>query len=373
MSLLKELFQKHGHYTTFYLGAVVTLATIIVWMVWGPADSDAGPASATVLLAVFAFNLLGLLTAIFIHEMGHVFGAWLARITIYTFSVNGRVLYSRRPHLRSSEPTWGYIISLSPVIKKWQLAVLVLSGPFLTLCVSIGVLVLWTLGENWHLFATVESPFFRGILLLCVLLFGVVNLLLFCAGFSNQASSDYQRLVRLIKQPDDEIRKHRIAASFAVLHSLRPRNYPDYALENLRNRQGSEHAFDLMVFWKSFDLGDMDQARLAICRAWQRVWQDQCTDIYSRPVAYEMAMFAARFMNDQDLSRRALRWGEGQGKQDPSRGLAIAARLYARGKTSCAIKVANKATQDFLDASGGDREEQQYGREWAKRIIPELT
>ena len=311
--------------------------------------------------------------AIFIHECGHVLGALVSGMRIYTVTVKKWQIYSRSPHIVSPHPFGGYVLALKQNPRLGDLLVQTLGGPLLSIVAALGMFWLCLLNRSFSpLFSTghhVTDEFLNFVMFM----FGLANLLAATSFFNQTSEHDLERAFNMAKDPQKYLASHRVSTSHISLIGMRPRDYPEEILDILRDNSGYEDYYQMHVFWKSFDSGDLDRAEESIRTAYRMAVENENNSYFAHSAAYEMSMFAARFLNDQTLSREALWLGDKLGQDGPSRGLAIAARLYARGKIDCAIKVGSRATQDFVNSQAGNPEMQQYGREWAKRIIPELT
>ena len=306
--------------------------------------------------------------AILFHEVGHVVGATMVGSRIYTVSVMGIPIYSHVPHVRMVDDLGGYCLAVKMNPSRRDLFTFVVMGPIFSLIFavlsSVSAIVLLPFSPRYPL-ATEALP-------ICGWL-AIWNWSLLAGSFlTKTAASDGKILRSLTVNPESILLRHAEYAHIIDFQGKRPKNYEFSELQKVRHSTWFPHLYPLMCYWRSMDLNQIEEAGQFIKEAYHSVEQSGATDSYASSTCFEMAMFAARFGGDFDLSSVALRQGMKIDRRHTNRVGAVAARLYSKGKIAWALSIARYGIEQYREA-GLTPDLADHVREWYIRIVPELA
>ena len=369
---MEELLGKNWVKSSWVLGIVLAIATISLAIAIGPMGIVAGLSAGAIVVGLGGVVLLSTWVAILIHELGHAAAAWLTGMKVYTISVMNRAVYSRPPHVKS-EQQYGYVVGLDPEAKIWQLAIFVAAGPITSLAASVGTFFLARWAEGQRLSSESPGSLLVSILIICLYVLFLANFSGLLGLLTSHPYSDRALLIEMVREPVKVVQQHRKYACWIALEGYRPRDYPLELLDRLRELCPDEALIPFNDFSKSFDSGDITTAESHIRVAYQKVVDQGLTGDHAALIAFEMSIFAARFLNDSALSRQALNLGRKLNMKDPNRSIAIAARLYVRGRKELALKIAHSTMVPLIERQHRNSIYQEYARDWAIQVFSELA
>lgn len=320
-----------------------------------------GPEKALIVAGMLLIVGMGAWIAILMHEVGHAAAARLRGFDIYCIWVTGIFIFRRKPKLKPPPEFLGVVFASKTNATRKDWVAFFAAGPLMSLALAIPS-VIWILELRKPPMTTAEIAAFA----FCA---GAVYaaVIVVISGFNPMG--DFGMLLSLAKQPERTLARLNFNQD---LLQRRPRDYRIESLEAVGMPKGQEQLLPLLLYWHFLDAGNIQAAEIHIREAFKTVEAAGVRTFQARPICFEMAMFAARFLGDKELSDRALELGDRAPGQSDQRIGAEAAREYVWGEKSKAMTLA----QSQLRKVESDLDEGpllDHVREWYERIVPELV
>ncbi len=344
---------------TLALIGIVVVAALICGIAFGAEKGLLAIAGITGIIFLFILGVYALgWVAILIHELGHCVAALLCGFRICAVLVQGTAVYWNRNYSKGGCKFSSYVYALKENPTKSQLTWFTLGGPISTI---IALVV-----SYW---SYVEMPTSGEFLVKSMIfLFCIINLVLTVSfGFSFKASGgDGDILHAIWTDPEKVIRTMHQWAVYENNVNLRPRAYSDEFI-NTFFTEPVTHA--IYHFWKAMDGDNIDLAWTHIQAAYLHGKADPELED-SGAVFYEMAMYAARFRQDQQLSDEAFSLATASFHEHRNRIGAEMARAYAFGGKADAVSMAKRAVIEAQEKESSPAMVA-HATEWYERIVPE--
>lgn len=304
-----------------------------------------------------------------IHELGHIVCGWARGFKLYQVMIHGTLCYCH-PALRHIEYAGkSYVYSFKRGATAEDLRWLLLGGPLFSLFAGIGFI------------AASVAAFLADVQGLAIwmsgisAILGILNLRVFWCGWKAKESpgSDLYTLAKLREDAEPLVHSHRFQALHLLLHEHRPCEWPEDMLLELSEIPSAPTEYvEIHRFWKLFDAGKIVEAQEPLQRAYQSAVEQNDGGEYAVNTFCEMSMYAARFMEDRDLSDEALEKAQQANPDHDNRHAALVAREYVWGSKEKALELAEVAYAERRSMHHSSDWMLEHWFDWYQQIVPEF-
>jgi len=317
---------------------------------------------------VLLWRYLSLLLAwnvhVLIHELGHAIAARRVGMTVYQVRVTGNTLYCKKGYEDLRYAARSYVMALKSQATAQDIATMIRGGPQGSLfALALGMVLAVSLHE-------IAPEVARGGLLLAGCAASALGLNRLLRDTS--LISDSARLQSIARDPDSEVALHESALLALRLRKLRPAQYPDETLNQIRALKGGEQIYQVFKFWSVTDAHHIDEAETHIRSAFALAQVGE-PSYYGQIACYEMAAYAGWHLKDKALCDVAVELGERVPYFNSHRDTAVACREYVWGNRDNGLKLLEGARQKALKLVAPQNTlMRQHVLDWFQRIAPEL-
>lgn len=324
---------------------------------------------SAVMTALIALVALSAWVAVAIHELGHVIVGWLRGFKTYRVVVFGTVLYTHPVYKGYKQRSSGYVAHFKRGATANDLKWSYLSGPLFSLFAGIGFI------------AAAVAPFLADVQGLTIwmsgisAMLGILNLHVFWRGWRAKDSprSDFYKIAKLRADAEPLVNEHRYQAVHLLVHEQRPRDIPEDMLSELSMNPSVPSGYvDIHRYWKLFDAGRIVEAQEPLERAYQWATEQNDGGEYAVSALFEMSMYAARFMEDRDLSDEALEKAQQANPNHYNLHGAMIAREYMWGSKEKALELAEAAYAERIRERSNYSWMLEHWIDWYQQIVPEF-